>query len=48
VPIPPGRPPRSVFLIVNAVSGPGATITMIETPRNVSNELSIRAALPPR
>jgi len=39
--MPPARPPRMVFRIVSAVSGPGATITTIDTPRNVRNELSI-------
>lgn len=38
---PLARPPRKVLRMVKAVSGPGATITTIETPRNVRNEPSI-------
>jgi hypothetical protein len=40
VKIPARRPPSRVFLIVNAVSWPGVTITSAETPRNASSWLT--------
>ncbi len=41
---PPERPPMSVLRIVTAVSGPGVTITMSETPRN-ARKLFMRPVL---
>src|SRR2546425_2232289 len=40
---PPARPPRSVLRIVSAVSGPGVTITMIESTRNPARADDTRA-----
>jgi hypothetical protein len=41
VKIPLRRPPSSVFRIVNAVSGPGVTITRRATPRNAQSRGSM-------
>src|SRR5262249_46887997 len=43
VPMPAARPPRTVFRIVSAVSGPGATITTVGTARKVSTSSSFLA-----
>src|SRR2546425_12812435 len=42
---PDARPPRSVLRIVSAVSGPGVTITMIESTRNPAKSDDTRASL---
>src|SRR5262249_55894169 len=39
----PARPPERLLRMVTAVSGPGVTMTRMETPRKAINELSIAA-----